>query len=349
MQLVINTYGSYLRKSGNCFLIKKDNKSFEVAVNKVNSVLITTAAYITTDAIKLAVDNNIDIVFLDAHGDPYGRVWHPKLGSTTLIRRRQLEIYDSSEGLNLAKNWGLKKLDNQIALLKRLKKTRKEKRDELERYIGEIEHSREQMKKLRGNIDARRQEMLGLEGRASRAYFGAISSIMPERYRFAGRSRNPARDEFNALLNYGYGVLYSLVEKGCIIAGLDPYVGFLHTDSYNKKSLVFDIIEMFRIYIDETIVYLFTRRMVNDELFEPLKQGMGLSKDGKAVLIEAVNKTMEKPVVYRGRNVKIRNTIQMECHRIANGLIRPGTELPEDFDLDVLESEDEEQRVSRGC
>jgi len=349
MQLVINTYGSYLRKSGNCFLIKKDNKSFEVAVNKVNSVLITTAAYITTDAIKLAVDNNIDIVFLDAHGDPYGRVWHPKLGSTTLIRRRQLEIYDSSEGLNLAKNWGLKKLDNQIALLKRLKKTRKEKKDELERYIEEIEHSREQMKRLRGTIDARRQEMLGLEGRASRAYFGAISSIMPERYRFAGRSRNPARDEFNALLNYGYGVLYSLMEKGCIIAGLDPYVGFLHTDSYNKKSLVFDIIEMFRVYIDETIVYLFTRRMVKDELFEPLKQGMGLSKDGKAVLIEAVNKTMEKPVLYRGRNVKTRNTIQMECHRIANGLIRPGAELPEDFDLDILESEDEEQKVNRGC
>jgi len=63
MQLVINTYGSYLRKNGNCFLIKKEDKSFEVAVNKVNSILITTAAYITTDAIKLAIDNNIDIVF----------------------------------------------------------------------------------------------------------------------------------------------------------------------------------------------------------------------------------------------------------------------------------------------
>jgi len=117
MQLVINTYGSYLRKNGNCFLIKKEDKSFEVAVNKVNSILITTAAYITTDAIKLAIDNNIDIVFLDSHGEPYGRVWHPKLGSTTLIRRRQLEIYDQDKGLNLVKDWGLQKLDNQIELL----------------------------------------------------------------------------------------------------------------------------------------------------------------------------------------------------------------------------------------
>lgn len=347
MQLVINTYGAYLRKSGNCFLVKRDEKSFEVAVGKVNSILITTAAYITTDAIKLAVDNNIDIVFLDAHGDPYGRVWHPKLGSTTLIRRRQLEIYENLDGLNLAKEWGLKKLDNQIELLSRLRKSREEKRDGLERFISEIEHSREQMKRLRGTVDARRQDMLGLEGKASRAYFEALSTVMPERYRFAGRSRNPAKDEFNALLNYGYGMLYSLVEKACIIAGLDPYVGFLHTDSYNKKSLVFDIIEIFRVYVDETVVHLFTRRMVKDEFFEPLEQGMGLSKEGKAALIESVNKALEETVAYRGRNVKTRNTIQLECHRIANGLIRPGEE-PEADDWDVL-VDDEDLKEGRSC
>ena len=339
MQLVINSYGAYLRKNGNCFLVKREDRSFEVAVGKVNSILITTAAYITTDAIKLAVDNNIDIVFLDSHGDPYGRVWHPKLGSTTLIRRRQLEVYDTLDGLNLAKEWGLRKLENQIDLLGRMRKTREEKRDLLDGYILEIENSREQMKRLRGTIESRRQDMLGLEGMAARAYFEAISSIMPEKYRFAGRSRNPAKDEFNALLNYGYGVLYSLVEKGCIIAGLDPYLGFLHSDSYNKKSLVFDIIEMFRIYVDETVVFLFSRRMVQDGFFEPLEQGMGLSKEGKAALIEALNKTLEETVLYRGRNVKRRNTIQMECHRIANGLIRPGQEIPEDFDLDILEQE----------
>ena len=339
MQLVINSYGAYLRKNGNCFLVKREDRSFEIAVGKVNSILITTAAYITTDAIKLAVDNNIDIVFLDSHGDPYGRVWHPKLGSTTLIRRRQLEVYDTLDGLNLAKEWGLRKLENQIDLLGRMRKTREEKRDLLDGYILEIENSRERMKRLRGTIESRRQDMLGLEGKAARAYFEAISSIMPERYRFAGRSRNPAKDEFNALLNYGYGVLYSLVEKGCIIAGLDPYLGFLHSDSYNKKSLVFDIIEMFRIYVDETVVFLFSRRMVKDGFFEPLEQGMGLSKEGKAALIEALNKTLEETVLYRGRNVKRRNTIQMECHRIANGLIRPGQEMPDDFDLDILEQE----------
>ena len=306
-----------------------------MAVNKVNSILITTAAYITTDAIKLAIDNNIDIVFLDSHGEPYGRIWHPKLGSTTLIRRRQLEIYENNEGLELAKEWGLQKLNNQIDMLAKLKKTREEKRLDLDRYVADIERSRDQMQSLRGTVEARRQDMLGIEGMASRIYFEAISSIMPEKYRFEGRSRNPAKDEFNAMLNYGYGVLYSLVEKACIIAGLDPYIGFLHTDSYNKKSLVFDIIECFRFYVDEVVVFLFSKRMVKDEFFEPLEQGIGLSKDGKAALIDALNKSFEEPVKYRGRNIKKRNTIQYECHRIANKLIKPDQELPDDFDDEV--------------
>jgi CRISPR-associated protein Cas1 len=34
MQLVINTYGSYLRKKDNCFLIKNEDKVFEVSAKK---------------------------------------------------------------------------------------------------------------------------------------------------------------------------------------------------------------------------------------------------------------------------------------------------------------------------
>ena len=54
--------------------------------------------------------------------------------------------------------------------------------------------------------------------------------LVPEAYRFEGRSRQPAQDGCNTMLNYSYGVLYSLVERACICAGLDPFVGFLHTD-----------------------------------------------------------------------------------------------------------------------
>lgn len=322
MQLVINTRGSYLRKKNNCFLVKNEDKVFEVSVNKVDSILITTSAYISTDAIKFAVDNNIDMVFLDHFGDPYGRVWHSKLGSTTLIRRKQLELYDKNEGLNLAKGWVDKKLENQLDLLKKLKKTRPEKSKVLDESIRKIDGQRENLKVLDGRIEERRQTILGIEGISSREYWNSISEIIPQKFRFEGRSRNPAKDEFNCLLNYSYGILYSMVEKACIIAGLDPYIGFMHADNYNKKSLVFDLIEPFRTYADETVVYLFSKRKIKKEYFDEIPGGLSLNKKGKAVLIQAINERFERKISYRGRKIKTGDTIQFECHKIANSLIK---------------------------
>lgn len=73
------------------FLVKNEDKVFKVLVKKIDSILITTSAYFSTDAVKFAIDNNIDIIFLDYFGNSYRRVWHSKLGGTTLIRRKQLE------------------------------------------------------------------------------------------------------------------------------------------------------------------------------------------------------------------------------------------------------------------
>ena len=321
MQLVINTYGSYLQKSGDCFKIKTDDKVFEISCKKVSSILISTAAYITSDAIKMAMENNIDIVFIDGLGNPYGRIWHPKLGSTTLIRRRQLELAETEEGFKLALEWVKNKFNNQIDFLKRLRITRPHKSAEITAFIDRLQQTAGGLDNLTGTLDECRASIMGIEGAGGRAYFEALSFLMPDRFKFNGRSRNPAKDEFNALLNYAYGVLYSLVEKACIIAGLDPYVGFIHTDHYNKKSLVFDLIENYRIWADEVVVNLFAARKVKVEYFDKIPNGLTMNKEGKSVLLTEFNSFMDESIRYRGRNIKRNNIIQFDCHRIANQLI----------------------------
>src|SRR2546423_762933 len=69
-------------------------------------------------------------------------------------------------------------------------------------------------------LDAQRPPLMGLEGSAGRASFRCLGQLMPEGFRFDARSRQPAADGFNATLNYSYGVLYSLVERACVCAGL---------------------------------------------------------------------------------------------------------------------------------
>jgi hypothetical protein len=105
MQLVINTFGASLRKQGDRFLVQAKDKQFAVSAHKVRSILIATAAHLSTDAIELASVHNIDLVFVDKYGDPYARVWQTRMGSTAAIRRRQVEVADGPEGLALVRDW----------------------------------------------------------------------------------------------------------------------------------------------------------------------------------------------------------------------------------------------------
>jgi CRISPR/Cas system-associated endonuclease Cas1 len=69
-------------QAGDRFLIQAGNKKFAVSALKVQSILLTTGANLSTDAIELAHLHNIDLVFLDRFGDPFARVWLTKMGST---------------------------------------------------------------------------------------------------------------------------------------------------------------------------------------------------------------------------------------------------------------------------
>ncbi len=322
MQLVINSRGTYIRKKGECFEIKTEEKKHEISASKVQSILITTAVLISTDAILLANENNIDIVFLDHYGNPFSRVWHSKFGSTAFVRRKQLELSVSRKGLEIVKGWVREKIENQIALLEKLSRTREAKRVEIEQFILKIAETNAKLTNLQaGNVDEVRGTIMAFEGAASRSYFEALSFIIPSKYKFEGRSRNPAEDHFNAFLNYGYGFLYSKVERACVIAGLDPYIGFLHTDNYGKKSFVFDIIEIFRTHIDEVVIKLFSKRMVKNNMCRKIKNGLTLEKEGKQLLIAEINKELEETMRYRNRNIKKKNIIAFQCHRIANSFI----------------------------
>ena len=66
------------------------------------------------------------------------------------------------------------------------------------------------------------------------------------------------------------------------------------------------------------------KKQVADTCFDTVPGGLYMNKEGKALLIGALNEMLDKEIEYQGRNVKIGNTIQLECHRIANNLIRKG-------------------------
>lgn len=321
MQLVVNTPGTFITQKDECFRLKQNEKILDISPGKVESIVLSNQAMLSTQAVILALENNIDIIFMNGFGDPLGRIWFSKMGSTALIRRKQLEAAATDTGFSMVIDMIAQKISNQFNFLKKLMHARPGKEKAFEKSILTIENAIASVEQLEGELADKRDRVMGLEGSAGKAYFQCIAEIIPEKYRFSGRSRRPAKDHFNAALNYSYGMLYSIVEKACILAGLDPYVGYLHTDNYNKKSMVFDLIEPFRIFGEQAVIYLFTGRKIKDEYFDSKDEAVSLNGKGKPVIVEAVNRHLDETVRFRRRNVKRRHIIQHEAHRLANILL----------------------------
>lgn len=327
MQIHLNTYGTYLHVKDQLFEVRQkvdgEVRKTHLAAHKVKSIWLSDGIALSSDAVKLAMQHNVDIVFLEYNGQPYSRVWHSKLGSTTLIRKKQLEASLDERALKYTQQWLGAKLDNQLGFLKSLLSHRPQHEDHLSERIERITKLRTAMLALEApHIDEVAEQARGLEGTAGRLYFEALSKILPRHYRFAGRSFRPAQDAFNAFLNYAYGILYSRVEKALIIAGIDPYLGFLHRDDYNYKSMVYDFIEPYRIFAEEPVFRLFAGKKVRQDHTDALADGFRLNKEGKVLLIERFNKHLEEDKIrYKGRNQSRANSIQFDAHQFANELI----------------------------
>ena len=302
MELILNTFGTYLTKDLDGFVvIHKDGKQ-RIDPNKLKSISIGKGAQISSDAALLAIEKQIDVFFVDRSGSPVGRIWSNRFGSISTIRRHQLDFVFSAQAVEWIKDIMSQKIDNQIAMLFSLQLDDVVLNRKISTYINRLRDYQDKIKHLEGEVISDIAPTLrGWEGASARNYFEAINLVLPEYYQFKARSQHPAMDIFNALLNYGYGVLYGKVEGALIKAGIDPYIGVFHRDNYARPVLVFDVIEKFRVWVDYVVVRLTMQMAIQDESFSQKEDGsVWLEALGKRILIQSLNDYMDEVILVKG-------------------------------------------------
>lgn len=98
------------------------------------------------------------------------------------------------------------------------------------------------------------EQIMGYEGLAADIYFKILGKLVPDDLMFDKRSRRPPKDIFNAAISYGYAILQGECTSALRAAGLDPYIGFLHSDQTGRVSLSLDFMEEFRPYVVDQVV-----------------------------------------------------------------------------------------------
>ena len=301
MELILNTYGVSLNRDNEGFVITTSEGKQRLPVVGIDSIQISRGAQITSDAVMLAVEHEIEVMFMDRTGKPIGRIWSPKYGSISTIRKGQLNFIYSHHAVDWIKEVLLKKIENQQALML-LFNSDGQTEATTEKDISRLEDYRSKIRALDGDIvNDIAPKLRGWEGQASRIYFNTINAFLPEQFRFVFRSQHPALDVANAFLNYGYGILYGRIEGALIKAGIDPYIGVLHRDDYNRPVLVYDVIEMYRIWVDYVVYTLLAQDIITEEFYSVREDGSyWLEALGRRVLIQSLNDYMDEVITIKG-------------------------------------------------
>lgn len=317
MQLVIDTSRTSLSVKNKSFYVK--NLSFErmISPKRVSSIAITTNCQINAAAIRLAAECQVPIYFFNMLGEIEARLWSPYFSNTAELRKQQLRFYDTSAATQWVIGLIKRKSTIQIQTLRQLSKNRTGLKPQLELdvlVIAELINKLETFSNF--SVDECRNSILGLEGNISKIYFKNLSALLPEPFQFEKRSRRPAMDYFNAALNYLYGMTYSVVESGVFAKGFDPFAGYLHTDNYLKNSLVFDLIEPIRPFIDRLMVELCNSGLLVESHFENKQQGYWLNKSGKHIIIPAFNDFLFRRVRAGEKVMRIKDMIFNESFEL---------------------------------
>jgi CRISPR-associated protein Cas1 len=319
MDIVLNTYGACLTKDNEAFMaINKEGKQ-RVPVDEVRSIMISRGAQISSDAVLLAIENEIEVMFVDKGGEPKGRIWSNKYGSISTIRKGQLQFVQSKDAVKWITEMIAGKIENQQALLWTFSASSPESAHEIEKMAGRLDTYRQKVKELQGErVSDIASQLRGWEGVVSKMYFEQMNLFLPERYRFEQRTQHPATDPVNAMLNYGYGILYGKIEGSLIRAGIDPYIGILHRDEYNRPVLVYDVIEKYRIWVDYVVFMLAMQHIVGEEYYSMQADGScWLEGLGRRVLIQSLNDYLTEVIKLNGME-RSRNThIDLFCQSLA--------------------------------
>lgn len=319
MDLILNTFGTSLNRDNEAFIINHKDGKQRLPVAGISSIQISRGAQITSDAVLLAIENEIEVLFMNRSGEPVGRVWSNKYGSISTIRKGQLNFTFSKDAIEWIKEIIARKMDNQQALILAMQVNDTPTQRVVDRAIRRISDYRTKVMALQGEVISDIAPTLrGWEGQASKIYFETLNLFIPEEMQFAKRSQHPATDVVNALLNYGYGVLYGKIEGALIKAGIDPYVGVFHRDDYNRPVLVYDIIELYRVWVDYVVFTLVAQNSITDEFYSIKSDGSyWLEGLGRRVLIQSLNDYLDEVIMMNGINRSRENHILLKAQNIA--------------------------------
>ena len=310
-----------MRSRGDRMVVEHQGETlFRLNLKRIRQVVCVGRVGMTTPFMIRAVRDGIDVMLLDEHGGPGGRLASLANSDPTARRAQYRAADDEGAASELARAFVDGKIANMRVSL--LRAGRRGPDPEVSSAAETLAITR----LVLGEV-ASYEEILGHEGTATREYFRAWRRMIGDKWGFASRQRRPPPDPVNAMLSFGYTLLVQEAVVALEMAGLDAAVGFLHRARWGRPSLALDLMEEFRpVIVDAVVLRCLSTGIVRFEEFETAPDhGCRMNARARQAFLAAYERRMLTVFTHEptGRRVSYRVGVSLQAKALARAILAP--------------------------
>ena len=309
--LLISGYGVSITVNRACLTVTNthsETESYDFRPHQIpyDSIIIDGHyGSISLEALYWLSKHDVSVSLLNWNGNMLYTAM-PKETNNADLRIRQYQSYiDNEKRLHIANQIVKQKVKSSIGLIKQLSNfydtDSKTIKTETNRYDSD-------------SI----KDIMMYEGRIASAYWSSLSKIFNEiakDFRFESRKNLSyswnmnASDPINALLNYGYAILESIVRKDINSIGLDPSIGFLHEIAPSKHPLVYDLQELFRYVIDYSVIELLETKLKKSDFIITENYHIRLRPETAKLLVTRIKENFNRRYEFKNKQYTLDNIL----------------------------------------
>jgi len=321
--LYIDTPGAYLKKEQGRIKLKINDETKDIPLSAIDQVVLGQPTAMTGSLLATMCDLGVSCYVLDK-----GKVkgWlQPTLNKNVILRKAQYSAnFSGQHTLHFAKAFVSGKIYNSRTTLLRYNRTINDQT--IRDVASELNTC---LKKIQACDSI--ASIMGIEGIAAKYYFSVFNKLLKEDlgFTFVNRNRRPPRDPVNCLLSFAYTLLTKDVIEAIIRVGLDPYLGFFHSDKYGRPALALDIMEEFRpIIADSVVITAINTRMLKSEDFVEIVGGCELKDSGRKHFFKAYQARMNQEATHPLFQYKVtyRRMLELQVRFLAKVLTNEWSE-----------------------
>jgi CRISP-associated protein Cas1 len=302
--------GKLKRQDFSLVYIHDEAKTY-LPIGQIDSLFIFGHIEINQSVISLLNEHGIPICFFTFLGNYIGKYIPNRKHIGKHVIAHAIFVSNESKRLQVARKIVMASVKNMLFILKYY-----HKRKRIEETI--VTKFKERMISFENQPN--RDTLLLFEAEMKRIYYRMFDSIILNTcFSYNVRSQYPPQNEVNAMMSFGYAILYGKIEGDIHRSRLVLELPFVHGHSKLDSGLQHDIADIFKpIYIDRLIFNLINKKAINLTHFEKRDSGVYLNRTGMGIFINHLDEYLKKTTSVNGRMYTYRQLLTKEVHNISN-------------------------------